>query len=280
MKRRSILPKKYQKTHDYIFDLHDLLANIIYSCENYELIGSEIQIKNEEDLSHIDSLEGENLWCWLENNNYDEVIFDMMIKQVYFAVLTDLCHFIYESLTCSERGKLTVAYALLRKPLKDNLLLLEWILSDANDFISKFKSGNSENFAPDKISGQRKLEIIKNAERIADTGLEQYMFIYEMRYSKKDDFSFERIWNKANHIVTTFNFYKTKSENLNFVFFDEKEHTEYWDYYYVSMPLIMYHITEVAISILNNFQVDTSAIVEMEKNERKFKFINYVNSIK
>ena len=37
-------------------------------------------------------------------------------------------------------GELTVAYALLRKPLKDNLFYLEWMLADLPDFLGVFRS--------------------------------------------------------------------------------------------------------------------------------------------
>lgn len=44
----------------------------------------------------------------------------------------------YESISCAQRGKVSVAYSLLIKPLRDNLLYLEWLLADKEEFYQNF----------------------------------------------------------------------------------------------------------------------------------------------
>lgn len=274
MDRRNIIPEKYRMLHNYIFKLHDTLTKIIIEIERRGLNSFEFSIKDRE----IENIKDEDMWKWLKANGYDNVLKDLIGKQVFMGVLADMCHFLYEALTCSERGKLTVTYALLRKPLKDNLLILEWLLSDPDDFLEKFKSEDPVKFAPDKISNERKLEIIKKAEDLSDTGMDQYMFIYELRYSKKEMHSLEHFWNKANHIVTTFDYYRTESEDLNFVFSDDESRLEQWDYLYSAMPLLMYHAVEITITLLNNIFDNTENIIGLpSKIERMLEFIEHMN---
>jgi hypothetical protein len=274
MSRRNIIPEKYKTIHSYVFELHDILAQIIARGESKGLNSSEFKIKDKD----IENIKDEDIWNWLKSNGYDDVIKDLIIKQVFFGVLSDMCHFIYEALTCSEKGKLTVTYALLRKPMKDNLLILEWLLSDPDDFLTRFRCKDSINFAPDKLSNERKREIIKKAEDLSDTGLDQHIFIYDLRYSKKETHSLEHLWNKANHIVTTFSLYKTESENLNFVFSDDESRLEQWDYLYTAMPLLMYHTVEVAITLLNKNIKNAESIIGLPtKIERELYFIENAN---
>ena len=46
------------------------------------------------------------------------------------SVLADFVNFTFESLSCAMRGKMAVAFALLRKPFTDELLIFEQILDN------------------------------------------------------------------------------------------------------------------------------------------------------
>lgn len=153
--------------------------------------------------------------------------------------------------------------------------MLEWLLADENDFIENFNSSDSENIAPDKISKERKIEIIKKAEILANTNLNSYEEIYNLRYTKSITYGLERIWNQANHIVTTVKHYKTSSSNLNFVFTDENALLEQWKALYKLLHILMYHSTEVIISLFEKLFAENSNIVGQTKLIRDIKFIQY-----
>lgn len=86
----------------------------------------------------VESFENaEDIYEWLDNNEYHDVALSQFTSHVFFSLLKDFCYYIYESISCSKRGKVTVAYSLLRKPLRDNLLYLEWLLADNEEFYQK-----------------------------------------------------------------------------------------------------------------------------------------------
>ena len=61
---------------------------------------------------------------------------DTLARDILQALMVDFLHFVYESLSAAKKGKISVAYALLRKPLTDMLLLLEQILVNRHEFIA------------------------------------------------------------------------------------------------------------------------------------------------
>jgi hypothetical protein len=102
------------------------------------------------------------LFEWLENNGYKLTVYEIYYKQIFVALLSDYCHFIYEALRTSKRGKLTVTYSLLRKPLKENLFYFEWLLADPREFITNFDSGLIHTIELSKyVPKEKKIEIKK-----------------------------------------------------------------------------------------------------------------------
>ncbi|WP_054956491.1 hypothetical protein [Paenibacillus dakarensis] len=277
--RKNIIPMEFKSIHNYIFELHDLIAYISSEASSLEINSMSIKLNSDDVID--EGLDGVLLWNWLESRGHSDLMKKYEINQVLLAVAIDFCHFIYEALTCSERGKMNVAYSLLRKPFKDNLLLMEWILSDQDDFISNFHNENSEKIAIDKMSEEKKRDIIKKAEIIGDTQLGQHDFIYELRYSKQAAHGLERMWNRANHIVTTIKHYKTKSNNLNFVFNGEEELYEHWGNLYRTLPILMYHSSEIIIKLIERQfpSVDIEYITNKTRWERKNAFVELVGEV-
>ena len=104
-------------------------------------------------------------------------------------------------------------------------------------------------------------------------------FIYSLRYSKKDEYSLERLWNLANHLVTTCKYYKTESLNLNFIFFGADSKESQWRYLYKVLPYLLFYSIEVIQAVLdqeigkNRFEI----LIETFK-ERAVKFENIISS--
>jgi len=266
------LPKRYHFSSDYSFFLHDLLAKLIHESEKENLFNVDINFKNADDAMKFkrQALEGEELWEWLYKCGYADVIKELSRKQVFVAVLADLCIFLYESLTCSEQGKLVVAYTLLRKPLKENLFILEWLLADPDDFSEKFHNHKIDELSISQISSDRKFEIISKAlEKCEHKNWIDAGFIYELRYAKKSFVSYEAVWNQAVHLVTTNKNYKTTPENFNFVFsYNKKTMDELWRHYFRGLPVLLNHTVEVTFSLIKSItEVDffTDSIVEAKR---------------
>ena len=98
----------------------------------------------------------------MEENGYGHIRDEQAYRHLVIALLADFCHFVYEALRCIPR-KLTVTYNLLRKPLRDNLLYLEWMLADRNDFMNRFRQGGDA-IDTARLNREQKLTIIRGRD--------------------------------------------------------------------------------------------------------------------
>lgn len=253
----SHLPEEFEFSHWFSFFLHDQLVETLKSAEKAEVFNSTIQFKDESHGKAIEGLSGEEFILWLEGNGYKEEVLVLYYKQLCAALLSDFLHFIYESLKCSRKGKLTVAYALLRKPLKENLFYLEWLLARPGDFLERFEKDNPHRFKlpfPKESTESEHIAIIREAVKNTKTG--EWMepeFIHELRFKKNSPISLEPLWQKANHLITTFKYMETEECNLNFVFSDSDAHYSQWSGYYQFVPILLFHAVEVIEALLKSF---------------------------
>ncbi len=121
------LPEKFKESHDYCFYLHDILVTFLKSGEEVGIFKGEFEINfnTKEEMDAFMELKGKESWEWMEKNGYMKDTLIFAYQRTAQALLADMCHFLYEALKCAEKGKLTVSFALLRKPLQQNLLFLE-----------------------------------------------------------------------------------------------------------------------------------------------------------
>ncbi|MCX5890834.1 MAG: hypothetical protein NTY36_15515, partial [Deltaproteobacteria bacterium] len=200
----------------------------------------------------IKDLSGDDLWVWLETNGYEWVNISLAYKQVIIALLSDFCHFVYEALNCSVKAKLAVSFSLLRKPFKENLLYLEWLLIDPKDFMQRFYyEGPKALDLSTALDKERKIQIIQAA--IEKSRLGNWIpteFLYELRYMKAAPYGFEGLWNHATHLVTNFEQYRTSPQNFNFVFSNDDDRLAQWQHFYSFVPLILYHAIEVVDALI------------------------------
>lgn len=253
----SYLPEEFEFSHWYSFFLHDQLVETLQSAEQAKVFNSIIEFKDESHVKSIEGLSGEEFLLWLEKNDYKEEVLTLYYKQLCAALLSDFLHFMYESLKCSRKGKLTVAFALLRKPLKENLFYMEWLLARPDDFLERFEKENPHRFKLPHPEGQTEsehIEIIREALEHTGTGLwVEPEFIHELRFKKNSPISLEPLWQKANHLVTTFKYMETEECNLNFVFSDSDALYSQWSGYYQFVPILLFHAVKVIEALLKRF---------------------------
>lgn len=253
------LPKKYWFSHQFCFFIHDQLAQIISSGERDGIFNVTIKFKDKELVKIIQKMSGEQLFDWLENNGYEDIVYELTFRQLCVALLSDLCHFVYEALDCSKKVKLTVTYALLRKPFKENLFYLEWLLTDPEGFLRKFHLVGIKSLALsgfEAISSDKKKEIIKGAIRKTKYG--EWIdseFIYQLRYDKRVAFGMEQLWQKANHLITSYRFLETEEKNINFVFSNYEAHKSQWDYLYSFLPILLFYTLQIMQALIGTFTI-------------------------
>ena len=136
-----LLPESFHDTHRLAFEWHDALANLVVQAEADQLHVVRGELRDPSHAEVIDNLAQDGAWEWMFANGYSELIDEHAYRHLVIALLSDLCHFVYVALRCSETGKLAVAYASLRKTFRDNLLYMEWMLADRPDFMDRFRKG-------------------------------------------------------------------------------------------------------------------------------------------
>ena len=240
-----VLPEKYHFDHDYCIYLYDQLTKIMSQGEKLGVFGQNIKIKKK-----LPKLKGEDLFNWLRKNGFSRQAKHFMVKNVFAATLSDALQFFSTALQCSFKGKLSVTYATLRKPLKDNLFILELLNVNKKDFFKRFKNP-SELLEIRGFSPQDKKEIInRNCEKIKFSANFNDI-IYDLRYSKSAK-GFEPLFQKASHITTKVKHFQTEEENLNFIFSNDESLDSQWRKLYRVLPFLLRYFVDTSYHILNN----------------------------
>ena len=258
------LPEEYKFSHEYAFFLHDCLVDFIVCGEEHGIFKSvEIEFKTQEDADAFPKLQGDALCDWMMKNGYAVEMCALSYKQLVVALLSDFCHFVHEALSCSERGKLTVAFALLRKPFKDNLFYLECLLAEPADFVVGFQKNDIKSVF--NSFRDRKKEIIKLANgKIEHPNAFSPEFLYELRYAPAP-YSLDTYCDKALHLVTTRPDRQTEDHNLNFIFSDNDARLSQWNFLYINIPGQLFYTLEVVTALMKTlvkFELPTEASMQ------------------
>ena len=181
------------------FVLHDFLAEHVVEGERANLLSFETPLKKQEDSTAMNSLKGDALWRWFEANGYRDLMDKYAYRSLIFALVSDMCQFVYEGLNCSAKGKLSVAFAILRKPLQDNLFYLEWILADWPDFLARFQKGPCQlDLSRSDQKKPKRVDIIARAmDRLPLGRWIDPELLYELRYEKASQLGLDPIFNQA-----------------------------------------------------------------------------------
>lgn len=247
-----VLAKEYHDLHNMCVHLHDQMADILIH-DGYESFRKHSLDFSKECL-HIKELQNKEMHVldFLEANGMRDELTDVLVRDIVQALLADFLHFIHESLSTAKRGKISVAYALLRKPLADLLLLFEQILINKQEFIDRFyHAGAAVGYDPstEKLDNKKSI-IAQAASKLALRGIYVADFIYDLRYEKSSKYGLAGTTNQALHIVTNDKHYQTPNRDLNFVFVAEGYLEQYWNNYYIVVPYLMSYAAAVLDEIV------------------------------
>ncbi|WP_417443868.1 hypothetical protein [Joostella sp.] len=249
------LDKKFHRIHNLCAIIYDQLTEIFSGDDYSELNSTKFNLDHDKHKDIEKFNKGEiHALEWLKINNLNKEISQVLVKHVTMSVLSDFVNFIYESLSCAMRGKMTIAYALLRKPFTDELLIFEQILDNQDDFVNRFfHDGDPLTYDPsDRKIDKRK--IIENALKKSKPNIVFTSdLIYDLRYEKSLGKGINGMSNHALHIVTRDKNYKTTKQNLNFVFSTKEDIKSYWENYYFFVPYLLIYSVSVVDNILSQF---------------------------
>ena len=249
----SGLPKEFSFAHDYCTYLLDSLSHLVEYGEEAGAFEAEFEVQDPAHLRAVRDDDVQAVFERLEKHGYHEVLGDILIRATYPALLNDMCEFVGEALRCSEEGKLCVAYALLRKPLCENLMYLEWLLADAGDMLTRFYNGPPQALVDGNlVSRDKAVERTKLAlEGLLVPEAHDPEFLYQLRYDKSAEFGLQEMLHKAMHLVTTrLKEKSTERMNFNFIFSGEEEQWLQWYYLYSRLPVLLNYAVDVCEALL------------------------------
>lgn len=158
-KRLRWIPSKFKAAHEYCFFLHDECVRALVEYEGAQAHDVSFKFKRPQDAPAFERLAKDNPIHAMRVLGYERQARKLVLNQVTMALVSDCLHHIYEALTCIERRKIVVAFNLLRKPLKDSLLMLSWMFGNEDGFYSAFASGNPELLSPKRIGNRRPMAL-------------------------------------------------------------------------------------------------------------------------
>jgi hypothetical protein len=245
LERLQLIPKKYWKAHEFCFFIHDRLADLLVEYdvnqvqESVAIAFRDAIAGREEEFKDVDLLE------FLKDESTD-LYRQHIIGHVVVALTADMLHFLFEALRCFEKRKFSVGFSVLRKPLKEHLLYLAWILADENDFVQRFSSRNYETL--NSVPSERRLEIFSHAiDKLRIGEAFDANLLSEILYSKQHSYGFEPTWQRATHLITSMgDLLKTEDYSFNFVF-DDAGQDDYYEFLYSKLPYVLTFLSQVTL---------------------------------
>lgn len=273
----ELLPTKYRKRHQLMLYLYDILVDILVKADRYQLSSLSFRFTNE--------INGEiDLFDELDRQKDLDISEYVYIPHIFFSILRDLNYYLFESLSCIERGKVTVAFSLARKPFQDNLFYLSWILVQPNDFLEKIQYGSPKEYDVSNLKGKKEFIIdlfLKAKESIQyendfldfSKELIDPELLYDIIYNREAENSLTSVFDQSIHLVTNNKNYPTEKRNLNFIFSDDKIWDDFWRLFYEKTPYILIYLVEVAIAIFEKYFDIDSEIVTLNRYIRNLKIV-------
>lgn len=254
------IPRQHVPTHEFLFYLHDQCLNLLIEYEQSQIdeIGidkiveaySEKFPDNDSDI--IEILE------FYRHEGLDAPYYHFLISKILIGLTSDLLHFTYEALKAFEKRKFSVAYSLLRKPFKENLVFICQLFNNYENFLELFEQETDKSL--NNTSQSKRISIFQETiSKLSFSELFDANLIEEMISSKQNPFSLEISCQKATHLITSQGKYlKTGRMSINSIF-DDPNDVDQYEPAYTALPTIMIFTTHV---ILEAFQ----KLVPLNKN--------------
>lgn len=251
------LPEQYQKDHKICEFLLYQIEDFILKDEYKGLRVQEIKINEGDELPNDD----ENILDFLLRTNKNDKHDEIVTGNILNGLISDICQFLQIVLFSSMQSRLTVSFALIRKPFVYDLLII-LRLYFTKDFLPKFN--NDTSFDTTKLTEDDKILLLEMSEQVLISNSIKASDIYNFIFNQKLPDSIINLSNKALHPSTTrTENNSTAVQNLNFVFSTSNDKNAQWEYLYNRLPLLLLYLNEVLEFIVFDYlKLDNSIYAE------------------
>ncbi len=234
-----------EKDYQFLCLCNDFIVDVLKSADYYKWSEERIKLK-EKDIKKAQSTKYDLIY--FRNHGYAKQINKSLYRHLFFSLISDYNINFHDSFECAYHYHYGPAFTLLRKPFKDNLLLIEMMYIRGHLFIKDFLNNSISDFAIDKISPEKKKEVLKKCTK--RVGLSNQNEMYNLRYDKNSFETLEKIWNKTMHIITTAKSYATSDNNLNVIFSSKETVEQNLVYYFKVTRYIQLYFISLVLNIL------------------------------
>lgn len=253
------IPTKNVPTHEFCFYLHDMMTQLLVEIESLEIRSASFEL-SEADQQAINP-SSDQLFDHLLSSEHRPRAARLMLNHVLVALTSDYLHFVYEALIALSKRKFAVGLSLLRKPFKENLLHMTWMLGDSEDYFDKFEK------SPAKFMESRKTDSIFRA-KLMEKALKSCILaenfspslIENLIYNKNDPNSLAPLFDKATHLVTGARALSTEPLNLNLIFKNPRDNDIFDECYSGIALVLMYSFAIISSEIEKVAPLDTSYV--------------------
>lgn len=247
------IPAAYRDQHELCFYLHDAMVTLLKDAGEVGAATLGVKFETAEGLDQCVRMD-EPIGYFLDRGDVDTAR-RIALNQVTPALFGDFLHFVYEALSCLERRKFVVAFALLRKPMQQNLLFASWMLADESAFFEDLCRSPADHLEEHKFPEAKRTKIFEAAlSKVEHYGLLDATLINEIIYNKELPRGFAHLFARANHLVTSRGkLARTEEMNLNFIFKDPTDNDVYGSIY-LGLSYLLWYALLVEIALFSRMR--------------------------
>jgi hypothetical protein len=246
--RLALIPSRQHARHEFCFYLHDVMVSLLREAEAHRVSTVKYTFQSEEEAAAFEK-QNDPLAFFIANGRRD-LAMRITLNQVSLALYADLLHFLCEALKALEKRKFTVAFTLLRKPLKQSLMFATWMCADEQDFFTQLEQSPADYMEEKDLPKGRRIELLDRAiARVEDPSFFDAKLIYTIVFDKDSETGLAPLFDKAAHLVTSRGrLMKTEELNLNFIFKNPHDDDVYQTVY-VGLAYVLIYLTLLQVAL-------------------------------
>lgn len=256
-----------ENDYNFLMLCNDFIVDILKCADKHQWSSEKIDIK-EKDIKKFNSSKYDIFY--FREHGYATIINRSLYKHIVFSLVADYNTYVFDAINCALRYHFGTAFTLLRKPFKDDLLLLEMIYVKGYRFVPEFLNKPIKNFSIDKITKEEKKKILRKCCKKINFFTGKRM--YDLRYEKSSKESLEKIWNKTSHIITNAKDYATEDGNLNIIFATEDIVEENLVYFYKVCCSVQLYFVTLLLNILKDEELISEECFNQNMGNLYFAF--------
>lgn len=249
--------------HDKAWKMVKLIEQFITDPKFSFLQVSELKLPdstNLDEISHYD-----HILDYLITKYPDEAQ-RIIYKQITYGMVIDFCYFLQEALSCAKRGRIVVAYSLLRRPLVYNLIILLRMIYDES-FYNKFTQDSS--YDPTVYKPEDLHNMLDEFDKEKILSSISGSIVYELIFNKDNPNSIINLSNRAIHPTTTRKWNLTGEMNFNFIFAIKEDIVNLTNILYHNiLAIIAYYFELFNVIILSYAPSDQAGALMVERYEK------------